>query len=82
VPRFYFHLFNDIRSIDPEGIELPNAEAALERAKAEARHMAAQSVAKGHLILDHHIDVVDEAGGAVGTVYFKDVVEIKPSASS
>jgi hypothetical protein len=81
VPRYYFHLFNDVTAIDEEGVDLPNEAAALHQAKADARHMAAQSVEEGHLILDHHIDVSDERGNKVGTVYFKDVVEIKQFAS-
>lgn len=82
MPRFYFHLFNDLTSIDEEGTDLPNAAMALEHAKENARHMAAQSVLEGHLILDHRIEVTDEDGGRVGTVHFRDVVEVKASEAS
>jgi len=76
VPRFFFHLYNDIECRDEEGIEMPNAAIALQRAAAAARSMAAESVLKGRLALDHRIVVEDEAGGHIGTVRFRDVVEI------
>lgn len=82
MPRFYFHLFNDLTSIDEEGVDLPNAAAALQKGAAIAREMAAESVREGHLILDHRIDVANERGDTIGTVYFRDVVEIKQSASA
>jgi hypothetical protein len=81
MPQYYFHLFNDVTAIDEEGVDLPDDPAALQRAKVFARAMAASSVQEGHLILDHHIDVADERENKVGTVYFKDVVEVKTSAS-
>jgi hypothetical protein len=79
MPRFYFHLFNDITSIDEEGVELPNAAVAVQRAKENARYMAAQSVLQGHLILDHRLEVADEHGKTIETVHFRDVVEVKQS---
>jgi hypothetical protein len=82
MPRFYFHLFNDLTSIDEEGVDLANAAVALQRGAAIAREMAAESVREGHLILDHRIEVANEHGDAIGTIYFRDVVEIKQSASA
>jgi hypothetical protein len=60
MPRYYFHLFNDVTSIDEEGVELPNDAVALQRGADNARHMAADSVLHGHLILDHRIEVQRE----------------------
>jgi hypothetical protein len=82
MPRFYFHLFNDITVRDSEGVELRDAAEALERAETAARGMAAESVREGRLILDHRIEVVDESGSSVGTVHFGDVVEIKEHAKT
>lgn len=79
MPRFYFHLYNDLTSIDEEGLELPNEAAAMQRAAVMARLMAAESVREGRLILDHRIEVTNEAGDKVGTVQFRDVVQIRLS---
>jgi hypothetical protein len=76
VPRYFFHLFNDETALDREGRELHNDADALHQAAAEARNMAADSVAKGHLVLNHRIDVTSENGGKVGTVRFRDVVKV------
>jgi hypothetical protein len=82
VPRYYFHLFNDVTALDEEGADLPNEAAALRQAEADARHMAASSVEEGHLILDHRIEVANEHGHTIGTVRFGDVVVVKTSAAS
>jgi hypothetical protein len=76
MPRFYFHLFNDMDVRDEEGVELPNDAAALQRAAFSAREMAAQSVREGRLVLDHRIEVANDHGDTIGTVHFGDVVEI------
>lgn len=80
--HFYFHLFNDVVSRDDEGLELTDVAAAMRHAAASAREMAAQSVREGHLVLDHHIDVTDDEGAMVGTVHFRDVVEVRRTAAS
>jgi hypothetical protein len=74
--RYYFHLFNDVTSIDQEGAELRDLPQAMERATTLARDMAAQSVQEGRLTLHHRIDVSDEGGTTVGTVHFRDAVLI------
>ena len=79
MPRYYFHLFNDAQVPDPEGIDLPDATVALERAVSAARAMAAESVREGRLILSHRIEISDETGASVGVVHFGDVVEIQES---
>ena len=75
--RYYFHLYNDETSIDEEGTELSSDAVALEKAADQARHMAAQSVMQGHLVLHHRIDVVDDEERKVGTVHFANVVQIQ-----
>ena len=76
MPRYYFNLYNDITSIDEEGSDLPNDAVALQHAARTAREMAAESVRNGHLVLDHRLEVTDEDGRSVGTVYFRDVVRV------
>ena len=77
MPRFYFHLFNDMQIPDPEGIDLPSEAVALERACSAAREMAAESVREGRLVLNHRIEVADESGTVVGVVRFGDAVAIQ-----
>ena len=74
--RYYFHLYNDVEIRDEKGLELPNQAVAFKRAADMAREMAAQSVREGRLVLDHRIVVCDETAAEVGTVYFRDVVEV------
>ena len=74
--RFFFHLYDDIASMDDEGKELPSASAAHEEAIRNARHMACAEVLQGHLGLDHSIEVTDRLDAPVATVFFKDVVKL------
>ena len=78
MPRYHFHLYNDEVTLDTEGRELANLESACAAASIEARTMAANEVSEeGKLDLKHRIDIVDEAGNCVSTVYFRDVVQVE-----
>jgi hypothetical protein len=77
MPRYYFHLFNDVTSIDEEGAEFPSEAIAVQRAQANAREMAAESVRDGHLVLSHRIEVGNETGDKIATVHFGDVIEVR-----
>ena len=77
MPRFYFHLFNDMTAMDEEGTELPDESAANSQAIMNAREMAAQSVREGHLVLSHRIDVANQSGDTIATVHFRDAVEVR-----
>ena len=77
MPHFYFHLFNDVASLDEEGVELPDESAANRHAIANAREMAAHSVREGHLVLSHRIDVGNQSGDTIATIHFRDVVEVR-----
>lgn len=81
MPRYYFHLFNDMQIPDPEGIELSNESIALERARSAAREMAAESVRQGRLVLNHRIEVADESGKTIGVIHFGDAVVVEPGDS-
>ncbi|MDP4539133.1 hypothetical protein Q9K01_05805 [Qipengyuania sp. DY56-A-20] len=74
--RFYFHLHNDVHTVDEEGRELPDAGAAFAEARDEARAMAAESVRHGTLDLSHHVAVTDESGAVLFKVTFGEVVAI------
>ena len=77
MPRFYFHLYDDLTSMDYEGEEHPNAAVAHQKAITTAREIAAEAVRTGHLVLDHRIDIADESGTVLETVHFRDVVEVE-----
>jgi hypothetical protein len=79
MPRFYFHVLNDVETIDAEGAEFPHISAAIARAEREVRILAAESVkAHGHIVLSHCIQIEDEDGHAVAYVRFGDAIEIRP----
>ena len=77
VPRFFFHLYDDIVARDAEGQELPDADAARSRALVSAREMACAEVLKGHLNLRHRIEVEDESGTLLASVHFGEAVDIE-----
>ena len=77
MPRFYFHLHNDLTSTDEEGRELADRGAACRAAEQDAREMAARSVqCHGHLNLAHYVEVTDERGESVVRVRFGEAVAI------
>jgi hypothetical protein len=75
--RYYSHVFNDEITIDEEGAELPEIEAARARAIEAARALVCESVQKGHLNLDHRIEVADENDARVMTVTFREAFTIR-----
>ena len=77
MPRYFFHVYDDIVAQDEEGQELPNPAAARLKALQGARELIAEQVKHGHFVLSHWIDVVDEQGEAVLTLAFRDAVDIK-----
>ncbi|HEU0098972.1 MAG TPA: hypothetical protein VFQ67_09380 [Allosphingosinicella sp.] len=77
MPRFFFHVVDDVVIRDDEGIELSDAEAARSAALAGARAMICDQVKTGRIALHHRIDVEDEAGQPVLTMTFGDAVTIE-----
>jgi hypothetical protein len=77
VPLYYFNVYNDDISIDPEGTDLADAHAARAFAVKAARSLASETVLHGHLVGSHYIDVVDENQGAVDKVRFDEAVDIR-----
>jgi hypothetical protein len=76
MPRYFFHVLNDIDARDEEGQELDNLAMAHLKAVDFARDLAAASVQQGRLNLTHRIDVENEAGEVLVTVTFAEAVEI------
>jgi hypothetical protein len=78
MPRFYFHLINDMDVPDHEGEDLPDLAAAQAFALRQARAMiAAMALDEGRLVLHHRIDIEDEQHSLVGTMAFRDAVRIE-----
>jgi len=78
VPRYYFHLYNDIDAPDQEGHEFPDIATAWTYAQKQARAMIAATVTETWcLVLSHRIDIADGDGAVVRSVTFGDAVTIK-----
>jgi len=77
MPRYYFHVFNDEVSIDEEGSVLPDLDSARETAMDGCRDLVCESVQKGHLNLDHRIDVANDKGEVLMRVTFRDAFTIQ-----
>ena len=76
MPRYYFHLHNDLDVRDEEGRELPDQKAARAEAIRGARDLMAEDVKRGRLTLSHWIEVRDEAGAQLFVLRYGEAVEI------
>lgn len=77
MPLYYFQIFNDDITLDDEGAELADDEAARAHAVKAARALASETVLDGHLTGSHRIDIVDAGRTAVSSVRFDEAVEIR-----
>lgn len=77
MPRFFFHVCDDVAVRDDEGLELRDAAAARLEAVAGIRGLICDEVKKGRLNLRHRVDVEDEAGRPVLSIAFEDAVRIE-----
>ncbi len=79
MPRFYFHLYNDVEAQDEEGQQFADLDAARRYAQKLVRFEAAEAVkASSHFVQHHHIDIADEQGKILDTVRFGEVVKVQP----
>lgn len=79
MPRFFMHLRDGIdEMLDPEGMELPDVEAARTKVLAAARDVLAGDVRHGLIDLRYRIDAEDEAGRLVYSLAFKHAFSIVP----
>jgi hypothetical protein len=77
MPRFFFHLRDDMIVDDDEGQELPDLAAAHAVAIQEARIQMCETMRKGRMTLHHWIEISDEDGRMVDKVLFGEAVEIE-----
>jgi hypothetical protein len=79
VPRFHLNVFNCIDAYDEEGIERPSIEVAKLEAVAGARDLIASFIRLGNPVYRRHrIEITDEAGILLDTVFFEDVIDLRP----
>lgn len=79
MPRYYFHLLNDVDAPDEEGRDFQDLDAAREHAGKQARFTAGETVKQnGTIDLSHHIDIEDHVGTVLASVSFGDVVAVRP----
>ena len=77
MPLYYFHVFNDETALDDEGTDLPDLAAAREHAVEGARSLVCESIHKGHLNLDHRIEITDEKNARLLTVTFREAFTLE-----
>jgi uncharacterized protein DUF6894 len=78
VPRFYFHLHNDVDAPDDEGVDLPDLDAARAHATWQARVTFAETAKdERRVVLHHRIDIEDSEGTVLDTVHFRDAVKVE-----
>ena len=77
MPLYFFQVFDDAVTLDDEGAELADDDAAKAHAVKGARALAADSVLHGHLVRSHRIDIVDADRKAVGSVRFDEAVDLR-----
>ena len=75
MPLFRFHIYNDTETIDLEGMQLPNLDAARQHAIKGARGVMSAGVAKGEINLGDWIEVEDEHS-QVTVVPFADALNV------
>jgi hypothetical protein len=78
MPKFYFHLYNDMDVPDDEGKDLLDLHSARAWASWQARVLVGETVKEeGRVPLKHRIDIEDERHEVVGSISFGDVVTIE-----
>jgi uncharacterized protein DUF6894 len=78
MPRYYLHLRDDMDVPDDEGVDLPDLEAARVKAAGNARFtLARTAMDEGKINFTHRIDIEDEQGRTLDTVWFRDVVRVE-----
>lgn len=78
MPQYYFNIFNDVITMDPEGAELADDEAAHAHAVKQVRSLAADTVMHGHITASDWLEIVDEDRKPITCVRFDEAVEFRP----
>jgi hypothetical protein len=79
MPKFHLNVFNGVNAIDEEGCERPSLEVAKSEAIEGARDLVANLIRYGEPVhRTHRIEITDGAGSHLHTVYFADVIDLRP----
>ena len=78
MPRFFFHLIDDLDVPDIEGVELADLDAARARAVRSARSLMCETMEReGRITLHHRIDIEDDRQQVLASMPFGDAVRIE-----
>ncbi|MGE5723459.1 MAG: DUF6894 family protein [Sphingomonadales bacterium] len=77
MPRYFFHVVDDMITRDGEGQECADVAEAWAYALRSARSLICEQVRRGRISLRHRIDVSDEAGNPAFSLSFGDAVAIE-----
>lgn len=80
--RYFFHVYDDIVSLDEEGQLAEDLRAAQEIALDSARDLVCGQVARGYLNLDNYIVIANEAGQELARLAFREAFEIRSKDGS
>lgn len=76
MPRFFFHLRDgDDLTMDSEGTDLPDVEAARAAAIPAARDMLAEGIRRDGRLGRQNFEISDETGTVLATVPFRSAIE-------
>jgi hypothetical protein len=75
MPRYFFHVLNDIESREEDGQEFPDLDAAKAEARATAADLIRDEIRAGRLLHpDHRIEIEDGRGHVLHVLRFGDLV--------
>ena len=75
MPRYYFHIFNDMEVRDDDGQQLRDVAAARKEARDAAADLIRDEIKAGRKIHpDHRIEIEDERGHMVAVLRFGDLI--------
>jgi hypothetical protein len=75
MPRFYLHIRQDVLLEDPDGVDVPDLEAARLVAAEDAPDLIAERIRLGRPVDAHVIEIADENGARLDSVKFEDVIK-------
>jgi hypothetical protein len=74
--RYYFHLFDDMVTLDEEGVDLPDIAAARSNAITTIRGLICGDVQSGRLDLRHRVEVTNDKE-RLFTVSYGEALELR-----
>jgi len=79
MPIYFFNLHNDVEAVDNEGMDFPDASAALIFAVQSVRNLIAFSIeSEGSFSVHHSLDVLNADGVLIEKINFGSVVKVLP----